>query len=597
MSVVDALFGAFTVPFMARALLVMLVLAVVAGVVGVLVNLRGLEFISDGLTHAVFPGLAIGLAVGGTAGLLPGAAIAALAAALILTWLDRAGITSDAAIAIVLTATFSVGVIVVSRSDDYAGELEALLFGRVLTIPPAEVLPLVAVCAVALVAVSVSMKQQLFRAFDARGSRAAGDSAFALDLVLNGAVALVVVAAASTVGTLLVLALLIVPGAVARLMTQRLWLLFPVAAIFAAIAAWLGLSVGFAGSVGAGIDLPAGSTIVAVFVAGYALVLLGRWIADRMRRRSDHVDATDAGDAAGSGRARDGRRARDTGGGALMGYFERALLAAIVIGAGTGFVGALVVLRRRTFFAQALTHGTYPGAVAAAALGVSVPLGAAAASVVLVAVMSLIARVRRQGAQVAAGIVLTGGFAAGAILQAVIPGLPVRAESLLVGSILTVTDADIVLAASVALIAVLLVAVFGKEIAYSTFDPSGFRAAGYREWPVELLVLGLTAATVVSALPAVGAILAIALIAAPAAAARLVVTTYRGILLTAPLIGAASGVIGVLASRALAVAAGPSIVLAATAFFALALGISKLRALPLNRVAIPVETAEDARTA
>jgi len=280
-----------------------------------------------------------------------------------------------------------------------------------------------------------------------------------------------------------------------------------------------------------------------------------------------------------------------------MGYFERALVAAIVIGAGAGFVGALVVLRRRTFFAQALTHGTYPGAVAAAALGVSVPLGAAAASVVLVAVMAGIARVRRQGAQVAAGIVLTGGFAIGAILQAVIPGLPVRAESLLVGSILTVTDADIVLAASVALIGVALVAMFGKEIAFSTFDPSGFRAAGYREWPIELLVLALIAATVVSALPAVGAILAIALIAAPAAAARMVVPTYRAILWTAPLIGAASGVIGVLASRALAVAAGPSIVLAATAFFALALGISKLRGLPLNRVAIPVETAEDARIA
>ena len=60
MIIVDALFGAFTVPFMARALVVMLVPAVVAGVVGVLVNLRGLEFISDGLTHAVFPGLAIG---------------------------------------------------------------------------------------------------------------------------------------------------------------------------------------------------------------------------------------------------------------------------------------------------------------------------------------------------------------------------------------------------------------------------------------------------------------------------------------------------------------------------------------------------------
>jgi len=192
----------------------------------------------------------------------------------VLTLLARAGITSDAAIAIVLTATFSVGVIVVSRSDDYAGELEALLFGRVLTIPPEEVLPLVAVSLVALVAVVVTLKQQLFRAFDARGSRAAGNSGLALDLVLNASVALVVVAAASTIGTLLVLALLIVPGAVSRLVTERLWWLFPAAALFAALGAWLGLAGGFAMSVGAGLELPAGATVVAVFVIGYGLVLL-----------------------------------------------------------------------------------------------------------------------------------------------------------------------------------------------------------------------------------------------------------------------------------------------------------------------------------
>ena len=280
-----------------------------------------------------------------------------------------------------------------------------------------------------------------------------------------------------------------------------------------------------------------------------------------------------------------------------MGYFERALVAAIVIGAGAGFVGALVVLRRRTFFAQALTHATYPGAVAAAALGLSVPLGAAAASVVIVAIMSWIARVRRQGAQVAAGIVLTGGFAAGALLQALIPGLPVQPESLLVGSILTVTDADILLAIVVLAASVALVAAFGTRIVFSTFDQAGFRAAGFREWPIEVLVLALTAASVVSSLPAVGAILAIALIAAPAAAARLVVPTFRGVLLVAPLIGAASGVIGVLVSRYAAVAAGPSIVLAATAFFLIALVGSQLRRLPSRRAPIPVETAEDARIA
>ncbi|MGR2752317.1 metal ABC transporter permease [Agromyces arachidis] len=280
-----------------------------------------------------------------------------------------------------------------------------------------------------------------------------------------------------------------------------------------------------------------------------------------------------------------------------MGYFERALLAAVVIGAGAGFVGSLVVLRRRTFFAQALTHATYPGAVLAAALGVSVPLGAAVASIAIVAIMTALARVRHQGAQVAAGIVLTGGFAAGALLQAVIPGLPVQPESLLVGSILTVGDGDVLIAAVVLVASVALVAAFGTRIVYSTFDPAGYRAAGFREWPVELLVLGLTAASVVSSLPAVGAILAIALLAAPAAAARAVMPTFVGVLVAAPIIGAASGVIGVVVSRSAGVAAGPAIVLAATAFLLLALGASALRGIPSRRAPIPVETAEEARIA
>jgi zinc/manganese transport system permease protein len=280
MSITDALFGAYALPFMGRALLVLLVLAVVAGLVGVLVNLRGLEFISDGLTHAVFPGLAIGLAVAGTAGLVPGAAVAALAGAVALTLLMRAGVASDAAVAVVLTATFSIGVLVVSRGTDYAATLEELLFGRVLTIAPVDVLPLVVVSLAAAVMVGVTLKQQLLRAFDPAASRAAGDRGLMLDLVLNSSIALVVVAGSSTVGALLVLALLIVPGAAARLVTRRLWWLFPAAAAVGAVSAWLGLSAGFAISVGAGVDLPAGSTVVAVFVLLYAIILVVRLAVD-----------------------------------------------------------------------------------------------------------------------------------------------------------------------------------------------------------------------------------------------------------------------------------------------------------------------------
>lgn len=258
-----------------------------------------------------------------------------------------------------------------------------------------------------------------------------------------------------------------------------------------------------------------------------------------------------------------------------MGYFEKALLAAVVIGALCGLVGSLVVLRRRTFFAQALTHATFPGAVAAAMLGLSIPLGAAVASVAIVAVMSLIQRVRRQGSQVASGIVLTAGFALGVVLQSLGPSLPVHVESFLVGSILTVSTADLSLAGIVLAAALLVLALLGKEILFSTFDANGFRAAGYREWPIELLTLALITATVVTAMPAVGAILAIALIAAPAAAVRVLAVTARQILLVAPLVGAASGIIGVLLSRAAGVAAGPAIALTAAAFFLAALGIRR----------------------
>ena len=276
---------AFSLPFMARALVVLLALSLVAGIVGVLVNLRSLEFISDGLTHSVFPGIAIGFVWGGRDGLFLGAMIAAVLAAVVLTLITRRAVSGDAAIAIVFTAMFSIGILVVSRQTNYAGQLEQLLFGRLLTVTPTEVTQTLVICALALLLVGLTLKQQVYRAFDPTAVAAAGYRPLLLDLLLNVAIALVVVAASSAVGNLLVLAVLIVPGAVARLITARLWLLFPLAAAFAALCAWVGLAVGFEASVTAGIDLPSGATVVLVLVAGYLLVLLGRLSVDRMRRR------------------------------------------------------------------------------------------------------------------------------------------------------------------------------------------------------------------------------------------------------------------------------------------------------------------------
>jgi manganese/iron transport system permease protein len=277
------LFDAFALPFMARALTVLVVLSLVAGLVGVLVNLRGLEFISDGLTHAVFPGIAVGFVWGGRDGLFVGAMVAALIAAVVLTLIVRRAVSSDAAIAIVFTAMFSIGVIVVSRQTNYIGQLEALLFGRLLTVSATEVVQAVVICGVALVLVGLTLKQQVFRAFDHSGSAAAGYRPLVLDIVLNVAIALVVVAASQAVGNLLVLAVLIVPGAVARLITNHLWWLFPIAAGFAILAAWFGLALGYEASVNAGIDLPSGATVVLLLVAGYSVALVSRLAVDRLK--------------------------------------------------------------------------------------------------------------------------------------------------------------------------------------------------------------------------------------------------------------------------------------------------------------------------
>jgi zinc/manganese transport system permease protein len=282
----------FALPFMSRALIVLLVLSVVAAVVGVLINLRGLEFISDGLTHTIFPGIAIGFVWGGNNGLFIGAIIAAVIAVVALTLVTRTAAQSDAGIAVVLTAMFSIGIVAVSRDNDYAGQLETLLFGHLLAITETEVVQTLIVCAVPLIAVIFTLKQHVFRAFDPVMFAAAGYRMLACDMLLNGAIALVVVAASNAVGNLLVLAVLIVPAAIARLLTIRLWFLFPIAAVFCATASWFGLATGYAVSVsGTGPTLPSAATVVCVLVAIYFVVLSIRFVIDAQRGRHPFAGA------------------------------------------------------------------------------------------------------------------------------------------------------------------------------------------------------------------------------------------------------------------------------------------------------------------
>lgn len=211
-------------PYFFRPLLLVVALGVVCAVVGVLVNLRCAEFSAEALVHAVFPGIVVGAVVGGIDMIIPAAGATAVLAAAVLTWIShRASRRSafEAGTAVLLTGFFSVGIIISLAKGDRSGQLEALMFGRLLEVTDARLAQALAFCLLALVLVAVAWKEQVLYAFDPTGARASGVNLLVLDLLLNAAVAAVVVSASSAVGTLLVIGYLVLPGAAGRVLARR----------------------------------------------------------------------------------------------------------------------------------------------------------------------------------------------------------------------------------------------------------------------------------------------------------------------------------------------------------------------------------------
>lgn len=269
------LFEPFQTPYLQRALIEAVLLGVLAGLVGVHVALRKLAFLADTFTHTVFPGMAVAFAMGTT--IFGGALIAGVASALAFTLLDRSRrVTSDAALAVVLTSFFAVGVIVISRTDRYTSDLTALLFGRVLTVDARQIIETVVVLLVVIVALAGLHKELVLRAFDPDGAQALGYRIGLLDLVVNILIVLVVVAAARAVGTVLTVALLIIPAATGRLVARSVGAMYVVAIVVGALGAWLGLAASYEASIHHNLRLASGATMVLATTLLFVVVLAGR---------------------------------------------------------------------------------------------------------------------------------------------------------------------------------------------------------------------------------------------------------------------------------------------------------------------------------
>lgn len=232
----------------------------------------------------------------------------------------------------------------------------------------------------------------------------------------------------------------------------------------------------------------------------------------------------------------------------------------VLVGALAALTGTLAVLSRRVFFAESVSHATFPGAV----LGVvmfgqhGIFAGAAVMCLLMSWVMRMISRRPSQSSQASAGVVLTLSFALGYFLNTWFRPLPVRVETFLTGSVLTVSRIDVLLVAVVLAATVVAVVLRGPHMMARAFDRES-----------DFLVLALIVAALVVVIPAIGTILSIALVVAPAAGLARHVKSYTTLFWAAPIAGAATGLVGLGLAVAGNFSPGGTIALVAAVFYVL----------------------------
>jgi manganese/iron transport system permease protein len=254
--------------FMRRALLAMVLTGVASGVLGSYVVLRGLAFIGDALTHAVFPGIVVAVAVGRS--ILLGALAVGLLTALGIAAISRGRrVREDTAIGILFAAMFALGVVLVSTLATYQRDVADLLFGQILAVSRSDLLLAGATTVIAVAATLLLNKELSLIGFDREMAEAMRYPVFALDLVLLALITLAIVVSLQAIGNILVLAMLVTPAATARLVTHRLATMQLLSAALGVAAGVIGLYISFWWNVASGgaVVLTATAIFFAVFAA------------------------------------------------------------------------------------------------------------------------------------------------------------------------------------------------------------------------------------------------------------------------------------------------------------------------------------------
>ncbi|BAY30528.1 ABC-3 protein [Nostoc carneum NIES-2107] len=254
--------------FMQRSLVIAILVGLLCAVVGSYLMVQRLALLGDAISHSVLPGLAIAFMVGGNifVGAFIAGVVSTMAIALIRT---RSPIKEDAAMGIVFSAFFALGITLITViQKDNKIDLNHFLFGNILGVTIEEVRDTAIIAAIVLLVVVLLYKELLFYTFDPLGAQAAGLPVNRLNFGLMLLIALTIVASMKAVGVILVLSLLITPGATAYLLVKRLNQVMILGAVIGVISSISGMYLSYF------YNLPSGPAIVLVVSGLFVLALL-----------------------------------------------------------------------------------------------------------------------------------------------------------------------------------------------------------------------------------------------------------------------------------------------------------------------------------
>lgn len=223
----DTLLEPFRYDFFVNGIAVATLAGALCGLVGVYVVLRGMSYIGHGLSHAIFGGAVASYAL--EINFYLGAGVWGLVSAvLILLIARRRSIGADAAIGVITSSSFAVGVVIISVIGSFTRNFEAALFGNVLGVSSADVAIVAGVALFAGAAVFLRYRQLLFTTFDPEVAEVSGVSTARMDVLLAVLLTALITVCMSVLGVTLIAAMLVIPPVIGRLLTdsfnRMLWI-------------------------------------------------------------------------------------------------------------------------------------------------------------------------------------------------------------------------------------------------------------------------------------------------------------------------------------------------------------------------------------